>query len=281
VRRLNVNADDFGLSEAVDRGILEAHARGIVTSTSMLATGEPCATTLARLRETATLGVGVHLNISDGRPVSRVEDVPSLVDPEGRFWSGQALLDALGRLEKGELRAELTAQVQRCRQLLGRELDHLDCHQHILLFHPNTLAVFLQLAKDLALPVRSPACFLEASRLDAFVRRIETENGIRLDLGNRQELAQSLAETYRRFGPVPGPDHFEYRFYGKQATWENLIKTLESLPSGTTELMCHPGGAEPGDPYGVFRPRELAILTTPGLTEKLRDLGIQQVRYGS
>src|ERR1700721_4706046 len=88
VRNLIVNADDLAWTEGVNRGIAEAHRNGIVTSTSLLANGAsfPSAVELAKL--TPSLGVGVHLNLSDGKPVSPPETVKSIVNAHGEFAAG-------------------------------------------------------------------------------------------------------------------------------------------------------------------------------------------------
>src|ERR1700736_6567461 len=88
VKNLIVNADDLGWTEGVNRGITEAHRNGIVTSTSLLANGPAFASGAEMARSTPGLGVGVHLNLSDGAPVAPRELVASLVNDEGRFEGG-------------------------------------------------------------------------------------------------------------------------------------------------------------------------------------------------
>ncbi|HXT49290.1 MAG TPA: ChbG/HpnK family deacetylase, partial [Gemmatimonadaceae bacterium] len=88
-RRLIINADDFGFSEGVTRGIVEAHVAGSVTSTSIMANGIDWQNAVARARALRTIGVGVHLNLVQGRPLLRV---PSLTDARtGEFFGLGAL----------------------------------------------------------------------------------------------------------------------------------------------------------------------------------------------
>jgi predicted glycoside hydrolase/deacetylase ChbG (UPF0249 family) len=81
MKRLIVNADDFGLAESVNRGIIVAHRDGILTSASLLANGSAFDQAIAASRQFPQLSVGVHLNISEGRPVSPAAQIPSLVKP--------------------------------------------------------------------------------------------------------------------------------------------------------------------------------------------------------
>jgi predicted glycoside hydrolase/deacetylase ChbG (UPF0249 family) len=102
MRNLIVNADDLGWTPGVNRGIAEAHRNGIVTSSTLLANGEAFDDGVQLVRAMPSLGVGVHLNLSDGRPVSRAEEVPSLVTRSGWFLGGpEQLLLRLARRKLG------------------------------------------------------------------------------------------------------------------------------------------------------------------------------------
>ena len=99
MRRLIVNADDFGLTQAVSEGILDAHSEGIVTSTSLMATGSAFDTAVSISRRTPELGIGVHLNLTAGEPVSTALSISSLVDRNGQlhFSVGRLLRDIVLR----------------------------------------------------------------------------------------------------------------------------------------------------------------------------------------
>ncbi|HLN62643.1 MAG TPA: ChbG/HpnK family deacetylase, partial [Symbiobacteriaceae bacterium] len=128
-RCLIVNADDFGLSESVSRGIIAAHRQGILTSTTFM-TNFPWAPEMApMLAEAPSLGVGVHLNLTTGEPVLAPEQVPTLVDGRGRFV--KSMLHLLTRVEMSQVRAEWSAQVEKGIQLLGRLPTHLDTHRYL------------------------------------------------------------------------------------------------------------------------------------------------------
>src|SRR5215831_1943854 len=109
--RLIVNADDYAMSPGVSRGILEAHARGVVSSTTALVNTSGAAEALAAARVGApALGLGLHVNLSFGRPVLPPTTVPSLVGGDGGFHAGARLLDAMKRFRADDIRREVAAQ---------------------------------------------------------------------------------------------------------------------------------------------------------------------------
>ena len=131
--RLVVNADDFGMSAAISRGILRAHRDGIVTSTSLLGNAADLPGAKAMLSEAPNLGVGVHLALCGGGPVAAADSVRSLLAPDGAFWPrGQDFIAAWmkGRVLPAEVERELDAQVARVRDA-GIAIDHLDTHHHL------------------------------------------------------------------------------------------------------------------------------------------------------
>ena len=125
---LIVNADDFGLTAGVSRGILEAHRHGIVTSTTLLVNREIPPSLIEELAA-SDLGVGVHLNLTLGSPVASANRVPSLVDAEGRFIRDAR--EASARAKVDEARIELGTQIDAFRTIMGRFPTHLDSHHHV------------------------------------------------------------------------------------------------------------------------------------------------------
>ena len=131
-RTLIVNADDFGLSASVNAGIVRAHALGIVTSTTLLATGAAFDEAVAMARRYPALGVGVHLDLVEGRPRCAPSQVPSLLSSAGTFVGGTPALASRafrGRLAYRELVLELVAQIARVVDA-GIRPTHVDTHQH-------------------------------------------------------------------------------------------------------------------------------------------------------
>jgi chitin disaccharide deacetylase len=222
-RFLIVNADDFGLSEGVNRGIIEAHERGIVTSASLMVLKRSACSAAAYSRDHLSLDLGLHLDLGewtfDGEAWVPVYQVVPLDDVA-------VVAQALDR------------QLNDFRRLVGRDPTHLDSHQHL---HQDE-------------PVRSAAL----------------------------ELARRLDVPLRHFSP-----EIQYcgRFYGQTARGaavpeaiaiDSLIAILTDLPSGVTELGCHPGrvtGEE--STYCEERSTEVDVLSHPRVRTLLRALGIE------
>jgi len=146
-RRLVVNADDFGYSRSVNRGIVESHTRGIVTRTSIMATGSGFEDAVERALATPSLPVGVHLNFYRGATVLPPERVPSLVGSDGLLlgsWREIVRRLASGQLDLSQLEAELGAQIDRV-TAAGLEPLHLDSDKHLHLW-PSAFDVTCRLA---------------------------------------------------------------------------------------------------------------------------------------
>src|SRR2546426_6924448 len=200
-RRLIVNADDFGLTPGVSAGILSAHRHGIVSSTTLLATAAVNAEQLATLRDSG-LGVGIHVNLTLGRPLSGAR---SLVDLDGRFVRDPG--HAAARANARDVEREVSAQLEKFAVLMRREPTHLDTHHHVGLLAPVT-EVVLDAARRLGVAVRS-----------------------------QNETARARALTA---GPRT-PDHF-FRESGPRADWAlaPTLAPLRALPVGGSQVLAPP-----------------------------------------
>ncbi len=244
---LIVNADDLGRTPGINSGIFEAHARGLVTSATLMVGFPAAAEAAAELLRYPKLGVGLHVALTGGTPILPPEDVPSLVDREGRQPPRP---EGLGDLDPGELRAEIEAQLDRFRQLVGRPPTHFDSHHH-----------------SHRLPIVCDALIEIARREGLPVRRASAEIGERL-------LRGSVRTT----------DVFVEEFFGSKARPEVFSRIVRSVAAGVTELMCHPGHVDEelrqGSSYAVDRAAELEVLTDPELVRLIRDEGIGLIHYG-
>jgi predicted glycoside hydrolase/deacetylase ChbG (UPF0249 family) len=278
---LIVNADDFGMSSGVSRGILQAHAGGIVTSTTALVNAPGAGDALALASRVPGVGLGLHLNLSFGQPVLPPAQVPSLVGPDGRFFSGDRLLAAMKRFRKQDIERELRAQFAHFVGLAGRPPDHLDSHQFIACLQPAVFAAMLELAASAQVPIRDPGDFLDVGRLERFLQRVSAENaGTGPDFRDFVDLPDTLSALRRHLPPFRSPDVFHYQFYGSGARPEVFLDFLGALRDGVTEVMCHPGYADGlGDAYCWPREHELAILLDPHLRRAIEDHGAQLVSF--
>src|ERR1019366_4444163 len=153
-RRLIVNADDFGFTPAVTDGILEAHAAGAVTSTSMMVHGAGWDDGVRRARATPTLDVGLHLNLLVGVPLAAT---PSLTDARGGRCVPLATMvrrELLGRIDAGEVTAECEAQLAAL-GAAGIPCTHIDSHRHVHAL-PVIRRAVAAVASGRGLPLRRP-----------------------------------------------------------------------------------------------------------------------------
>jgi predicted glycoside hydrolase/deacetylase ChbG (UPF0249 family) len=262
MKRLIVNADDYGRTPEISRGIRDAHLRGVVTSTTCMMNIPTTAADIAEaLQETPELGMGVHLVLTMGRPISRPEMVPSLVDEQGNFFKYDPLLQHLPQLDMEEVGREWCAQVEAFIQAAGRRPTHLDSHHHSSYFSPDLFRLMLELAREYDCPIRFP--FTEVSR-------------------ELEETAKRMPELVQEFQPRK-PDAFFVDFYDEGATTETLLQILAGVGEGTSELMCHPGYVDEAftreSIYNRQRARELQILTDPAVREAIRAHGIELISF--
>jgi predicted glycoside hydrolase/deacetylase ChbG (UPF0249 family) len=245
-RQLIVNADDYGYTPGVSAGIRRAHREGIVSSTSVMMTMPSAVAELARLRlDTPTLGVGIHLTVTEGCPFR----LPRLLSP-------RRLAVELATVQATELAAEWRAQVDAF-LATGLPLTHLDSHHHAAYRHATALDVLFDLSSEYGVPVRNPYPIGDAA-------------------------ADGLADRFSR-SRVPRPAHF-LDLFDDAPSAVALMRALESLPTGTTEIMTHPGLVD--DELRVLcgsradlRLAELEAVTHPDLRASLERLGIELVSF--
>ena len=283
MRRLIVNADDFGYTSGVNRAILEAHLRGVVTSSTLMANGAAFAEA-AQLAQTAPrLSVGCHVVLTDGEPVLGAEQLRSLTTA-ARFRDGMVTFAAraiTGRMHAEEITAEASAQIRKI-QSAGIAVSHIDTHKHTHLF-PKILRPLLKAAADCGvravrnpfgprLPLRSSH---PLARPGLWARYVE----VRI-LGG---FAGKFRETVDREGFITPDGTLGIVVTG--ALDETLFHAIaRSIPEGTWEFVCHPGYNDADLQAGKTRLRasretELRVLTLPAAREVLAQQGIELISY--
>jgi hopanoid biosynthesis associated protein HpnK len=288
LKNLIVNADDLGWTEGVNRGIAEAHRNGIVTSTSLLANGVAFASGVELARSTPGLGVGVHLNLSDGEPTAPRELVATLLNDEGEFAGGpEALLLRIAKRDVTvrEAEQEWEAQIEKVKEA-GIQPTHLDGHKHVHML-PGLFEVALRLAKRHgigAIRVAHEASSLRAalSAGDAMHASVVLKQGVQAR--GLKLLARDAREQAERAG-ISMSDYFCGIAQTGEITREGLTRMLRSLPEGTTELMTHPGYADQDLQNSATRLQgsrqtELSILTDPEIRNLVASQGIRLIDYG-
>ena len=284
-KQLIVNADDYGKTEGVTRGIIQAHCEGIVTSTTVMMNMPNVEDALKPADDYPDLGMGVHLVFTAWCPLLPPAEVPSLVDEAGYFHSQEAILShpstelrtGPDQIDTEELKAELRTQIESLRAL-GREPDHLDCH-HFIHIYPPFFAVYVELAEEYGLPVRLP--FPPEEEWDEAAASVSMTQGLPADL--IREIARQDIGLVQARG-IPHPDRFVQSFSGQALTLETLLGILEGLPEGISEMITHPGFADEvllaKSTYAQERERELELLCHPRVKERIGELGIALVNFG-
>ena len=243
VRRLIVNADDFGLTQGVNRAIVEAHTRGIVTSTTLMASSSAFDDAVRLAQSNPQLTVGCHVVLVDGAPVLNPAQVPTLINgPKGELAQSLGNFAAravLGRIDPDQVEAEVTAQIRKL-QTAGIVVSHLDTHKHTHLF-PQIQRPLLRAARACGVPgVRNPfgrvAFRLIADRPNLWKRY------------GQLRLLNTLAGKFRRSVAEAGMVTTDGSL-GVVATGaldERLFRlVLDNLPEGAWEFVCHPGYNDP------------------------------------
>jgi predicted glycoside hydrolase/deacetylase ChbG (UPF0249 family) len=293
VRRLIVNADDFGLTAGVNRAIVEAQEQGIVTSTTLMANSQAFeeAATLARTlaERKARFSVGCHVVLIDGEPLLPPQSVPSLLQPGRQNGAGQfrvklndfVIASFRNKLNPAEIEAEASAQIQRL-QSAGVQPSHFDTHKHTHMF-PAVLRPLLRAARTCGVrAVRNPFGRVWPLPMAHLVRK---------------------RKLWRRFAELNVLRNFAAKFrcevenHGLRTTDGSLavlltgfldlklfVSIVDNIPEGTWEFVCHPGYND-ADLNNVrtrlreSRVQELELLTSPQAKYVLQRAGIELISY--
>jgi predicted glycoside hydrolase/deacetylase ChbG (UPF0249 family) len=266
-RRVVINADDFGLSDGVTRGIVEAHRGGAVTAASMFANAPGFAAAVQAARESPRLDLGLHFNLTAGAPVAPPVQVPSLCGPNGELLPlGSLIRRALGgRVDPDDVTRECRAQLDRLRTN-GIAVSHIDGHRHVHVL-PGVWSGVAAVARGEGLPVRKPVEPIRGGRPAA-------------------KLALRVAHELVTRHPNGDPPSHHFRGIGLLGAWhfaDALIELIDHLPLGVTEVMVHPGYVDADllrwDSYGHDRERELVALRSPQVLTRLTRGDPQLVRF--
>ena len=272
--KLIVHADDFGISEKVNEGILQAYLYGILTSTSIMANGRAFDDAVSIARSNPNLDVGIHLTLSEESPLLAREDIATLVGANGTFH-GHAIEFSkrylLGKIKLEHVRKELKAQVKRILKA-GICASHLDSHQHLHML-PGVLDIVVELSKEYCIPgIRLPW----ESGLVANIRRIPLDRIV-------QGLALNL---FCRIGSGKierKADVFAGFLHSGKLNRNNLLTVLTNLgPNGTCEIMCHPGVEDRNSCYkhwGYHWSDELSALMDEEVWDVLQQKGVELISY--
>ncbi|MDR2709271.1 MAG: chitin disaccharide deacetylase [Elusimicrobiota bacterium] len=246
--KLIINADDFGLSDGVNNGIVKAFTDGAVRSTTLLVNAAALEGAAALASKQANLGVGVHLNLTSGSPI--IAGSKTLVNSDGNFFK---LLEFIAKLKENsfdltEVENEWRAQIQKAKSL-GINITHFDSHHHVHL----------------------------KGKLFDIALKLAHENNVPLRFGKLQYPQNKNLN-------VPSTDYFSLKYY-EDVSLQNLINILDPYKDKdvSLELMVHPAYRDDGlclcSSYIDQRPQELKTLTSPEFLQYIHDNKIQLCNY--
>lgn len=288
-RRLIVNADDLGFNREITDGILDAHQNGVVTSTTLMINMPAAEYAVTRAKEFPQLSVGLHVNLTAGRPLCEPGEVSTLVDRDGMFLDAVTFFRKGNRcqLDPAHLEKEMRSQLQRIHDL-GLVPSHADSHHHAASC-VQPFPIKLKLLKEFGVPkIRSHRGWYRADRTSS--RRWATwKNTFRKNLRRAPfRVYYELQHLFCKLRKVKTPT--ERYGFGKvvsdrplEFNMESVDSFLATMPRGVNELCCHPGylSEDPLDEpeFRVLRPQELAFFTNPDLRTAIEAAGVQLISY--
>jgi hopanoid biosynthesis associated protein HpnK len=266
VKRLILNADDFGIAPEVNEAVEQAHRNGVLRAASLMVGAPAAADAIERARRLPSLAVGLHVVLVHGRPVLPPERVPDLVNERGefptdlvragfRFFSGRGV--------RAQLTAEIRAQFERFSQT-RLPLDHVNAQSHMHV-HPTVFRLILQVGREYGLrAIRIP----------------------REPFGRTRSIGPWLW-LMRARARRAGISCNDYAFGVNEAgalTQARVLELLDILPEGVTEMFFHPAtrafsGADRGTERFAWA-EELAALTSPLVRSAIARNGIATTTYG-
>lgn len=287
MRRLIVNADDFGFTAGINRAIVEAHTRGVVTSSTLMANGRAFHDAVNSAKAAPLLSVGCHVVLIDGEPVLDAKQLPSLTSTRSgssHFRDGVKSFAArvlAGLLDPDEIESEAKAQIHKL-QSAGMSVSHVDTHKHTHVF-PGVLRPLLRAAKSCGVrAIRNPfgpGKPLRSSELLTRPNLWRRYAEVRILRG----LANKFRDAARTAGMLTTDGTLGIVVTG--ALDEKLFRAIAAIiPEGTWEFVCHPGYNDHDLKAAKTRLREsreteLRVLTMSGARELLLNQGIKLISY--
>jgi predicted glycoside hydrolase/deacetylase ChbG (UPF0249 family) len=252
---LIVNADDFGFSDHTVDATIECFKRGVLSSATLMPSMPAFDKAAAFARQHPEFSYGLHLCLTDERPVSSPATIPTLVAPGGSFWPTPEFFKRVltGRISPRDIRRETLAQVERMREA-GIAVRHVDAHGHV---HKVAVVpwVLRRMFKSLGIVTvrRTQNFFYRKPCLSRRCHNIVSNAFIR-----------RLGKTTDHFLMVAGT-------LGGQDThwWDDCVKRL---PNGVTEVGIHPGWDE------GWRRLDTSPVIEQGC-QGLREAGVQLINF--
>jgi hopanoid biosynthesis associated protein HpnK len=280
VRRLVVNADDFGLTSGINRAVIEGHASGVITSATLMAKGAGFDEAVQMALQAPALSVGCHVVLVDGTPVLPHGQVPSLASADTQAFprTFAEFMRMSRRFSEAEIEAEFTAQIRKL-QLAGIAVSHIDAHKHTHVF-PQILAPMLRAAQACGVaavraPFEPPGSWRMLKRPALWKRSLAAwsfrryASAFRLGVQKAGLTAPEGCLGIIATGALDAP---------------LLAEIIAGIPEGTWEFVCHPGYVDE-ELKGIrtrlreSRAAELRLLTSSATRQLLAKNNIELVSY--
>lgn len=259
---LIVNADDFGLTEQINSGVIKGFLKGIITSASIMPTGKAFDHAVTLAKEYSDLGVGVHLALTQTFPTLPAKCIPTLVNQAGHFydsWRSFFIRFIMGKIRLSEVEQEMEAQIKRV-LASGISPTHLDAHQHIHIL-PGIWNIMSNLA------YKYDIRFIRYPYESSVVGSVSIKHLVKL-LCIQGML--NFVDRKKTWIGAKSPEYFLGLSASEKINGRILTRYLRSLKDGLTELMCHPRA----DIHGFD---ELDALTSPEIKQLINQLNIKLI----
>lgn len=261
-RQLIINGDDFGFSSGVNQAIIAAHKQGVLTSTSLMVTGNAFEEAVMLAKAHPTLAVGLHLVLACGRSVLPPDQIPHLVDDDGNFSNQPetaGIYYHFNAAARREIPLEIRAQLTKFRQT-GLPLSHVDGHVHVHI-QPVVLRHLVNLSKEfnirfMRLPLEDLSATLKADRSDLFLKVL-----LSIVYAGLRRYGESLLRSRH----IQFVDRVYGLFNSGRMTEDYLLKLIPHIQSNLVEIYSHPAVAIAGEPaneaYGLGEAERDALIS--------------------
>lgn len=279
MKKLIINADDFGIHESVNNAVIQGYRQGCLTSTSLMPSGRAFNEAILFAAKNPGLGVGIHLTLVAEAPVSNPDHIPSLVDNTGYFapqYPQFLVRYIMGKISRDEIRRELFAQVQKVVST-GLKISHIDSHQHLHIF-PGILDIVIEIAKAYNIKAiripDEPYFFWGGYPFSPFRAIARAGLTFLARIARYKSIKNGIAAPHHFFGMLAGGNMKE----------EYLANILDQLPDGVSEIMVHPGSdataLQETYQWHYHWEQELFALTSDRIGNLLKTRDIHLVSFG-
>lgn len=284
MKRLIVNADDFGYTRGVNSGVIRCFHDGIVTSATIMANGSAFEDAVEQAKDHPSLGVGCHLVLVDGASVEQPRAIPSLVDGDGRL--PLTLADLMRRVTMKSVRGEdiareIRAQITKVIKA-GIAPTHLDSHKHAHA-HPWILEWVMRAAEEFGIrrvrrPFENASALLKSAFSDGWQSIKQSASALAANAASGQ------FEKLARAHGILSPQGLRGVANTGRLNRDSVLATIRSIPEGVSEFMCHPGQYDQELERSATRLKrtretEMQALTDPVVRTAVETKGIELISY--